>query len=230
MSNPVNPPQPTSSAAQRQRPASEAGSPGLRQADWPGADLRAGDAERAEMADRLSKHFSDGRLDEAEFSERMDRAMRAKTMADLSGLLSDLPATESGPVPPGGRRQQRQILRVQLQRERLQLKHEQRAHRRAERRQRWRALRWLPLFVGILVGAVMLTRMLSHSIAAWLVIGVIAMLWLRRTDAAHSRRTGSGQGLRDLRDGDENATSSRLGGTDHWPVPSREPASGKHGW
>ena len=48
-------------------------------------NMRVSDAERAEVADRLSKHYSDGRLDEAEFNERIDQAMRAKTHADLSG-------------------------------------------------------------------------------------------------------------------------------------------------
>jgi hypothetical protein len=54
--------------------------------------MRISDAERAEVADRLSKHYSDGRLDQAEFNERLDRAMKAKTRADLNGLFADLPA------------------------------------------------------------------------------------------------------------------------------------------
>lgn len=56
-----------------------------------GADLRVSDAERNEVADHLSRHYTDGRLDEGEFSERLDRAMSAKTRADLTGLLADLP-------------------------------------------------------------------------------------------------------------------------------------------
>jgi len=43
------------------------------------------------VADRLSRHYSDGRLDQAEFNERLDRAMKAKTRGDLSGLFADLP-------------------------------------------------------------------------------------------------------------------------------------------
>jgi hypothetical protein len=54
--------------------------------------LRIGDAERNEVADTLSRHFSDGRIDEGELKERLDRAMTAKTGADLDGILSDLPA------------------------------------------------------------------------------------------------------------------------------------------
>ena len=56
--------------------------------------MRISDSDRAEVADRLSKHYSDGRLDQAEFNERLDRAMNAKTQADLNGLFADLPATD----------------------------------------------------------------------------------------------------------------------------------------
>ena len=64
-------------------------------------ELRVSDAERADVADRLSKHYGDGRLDQAEFNERLDRAMSATTRSDLSGLLADLPGTE--PPPETGR-------------------------------------------------------------------------------------------------------------------------------
>ncbi|MGO9558402.1 MAG: DUF1707 domain-containing protein [Acidimicrobiales bacterium] len=61
------------------------------------ASLRIGDTDRAELAEVLGKHYSDGRLDDEEFRERMDRAMSAKTRGDLGGLLSDLPPL--GPTP-----------------------------------------------------------------------------------------------------------------------------------
>src|SRR5271165_2929619 len=119
MSVPVSPLRPGASAPRR---------------NWQQANVRIGDAERTDVADRLAKHFSDGRLDEAEFGDRLDRAMRAKTMADLTGLLTDLPETE--PVPPipepgGGRRHQRRMLKLQLERERQRLKHERRAYQHA---------------------------------------------------------------------------------------------------
>lgn len=60
----------------------------------PGPDMRVSDSERTEVADRLSKHYGDGRLDETEFHERLDRAMSAKTQSDLRGLLDDLPGSE----------------------------------------------------------------------------------------------------------------------------------------
>ncbi len=61
----------------------------------PGADqnIRVSDAERQAVADRLAEHFSSGRLDQAEFDERVGRAMSAKTRADLNGLFDDLPET-----------------------------------------------------------------------------------------------------------------------------------------
>jgi Domain of unknown function (DUF1707) len=55
------------------------------------ADLRVSDAERTEVADLLSQHYGDGRLDQAEFDQRLDQAMHAKTYRDLSGLFDDLP-------------------------------------------------------------------------------------------------------------------------------------------
>ncbi len=58
--------------------------------------LRVSDAERQAVADRLGEHFADGRLDQAEFDERVNRAMSAKTRADLSGLFDDLPEMSSG--------------------------------------------------------------------------------------------------------------------------------------
>lgn len=54
-------------------------------------DLRVSDAERADVADRLGRHYSDGRLDQDEFNERVEQAMRAKTQSDLAGLFDDLP-------------------------------------------------------------------------------------------------------------------------------------------
>src|SRR5215470_2096395 len=65
-----------------------------RRASQVNPSMRVSHAERTEVADRLSKHYGDGRLDEEEFNERLDRAMKAKTQSDLDGLFDDLP------VPP----------------------------------------------------------------------------------------------------------------------------------
>jgi hypothetical protein len=71
--------------------------------------MRIGDAERNQLSELLSKHYGDGCLDAAEFQERLDRAMSAKTRADLSGLLVDLPNLQTeeqaaSPLPPPSRR------------------------------------------------------------------------------------------------------------------------------
>jgi hypothetical protein len=63
------------------------------------ADLRLSDAERAEVADLLSKNYGDGRLDQAEFDQRLDQAMKAKTYKDLDGLFTDLPRAEEPGLP-----------------------------------------------------------------------------------------------------------------------------------
>jgi hypothetical protein len=62
--------------------------------------LRVSDVERNEVVERLSAHFSDGRLDQAEFDERVSRAMTAKTRGDLDGLFDDLP--DPGPTGASG--------------------------------------------------------------------------------------------------------------------------------
>jgi len=78
------------------------------------ADLRASDAERAAVADVLSKHYADGRLDDAEFKERIDRAMSARTRSDLSGLTTDLPRFEVPSPPPVPHRRGWQIVGIVL--------------------------------------------------------------------------------------------------------------------
>jgi len=67
--------------------------------------LRVSDAERNAVAEQLATHYSDGRLDQAEFDERVGQAMAAKTRGDLDGLFDDLPDSEpsgaSGKGKPG---------------------------------------------------------------------------------------------------------------------------------
>src|SRR5260370_29824033 len=69
--------------------------------------LRVSDAERQAVTDRLAEHFADGRLDQAEFDERVGRAMGAKTRADLNGLFDDLPETGAPAVTDRPRRRHR---------------------------------------------------------------------------------------------------------------------------
>ena len=66
---------------------------------YPGQHLRVSDAERQAVTDRLAGHFAAGRLDPAEFDDRVGRAMSARTRADLSGLFAGLPGTGAPAVP-----------------------------------------------------------------------------------------------------------------------------------
>ena len=161
--------------------------PALQRASWPGSQMRVGDAERMAIADRLGRHFSEGRLDEAEFDHRLDRAMRATTMADLTGLLSDLPDEEPAQpeMPAAGRRHQRKVLRIQLERERLLLRHERRLQRQAARRRRVWSLSWILLLAATLALLIVVVNALTHSIRAWLLLGLIAFFWLRRNDSGN---------------------------------------------
>ena len=63
------------------------------------AAMRASDDERNAVADKLSRHYAEGRLDEVEFKNRLDTAMSATTRGDLNGLFDDLPRLPSEPPP-----------------------------------------------------------------------------------------------------------------------------------
>jgi len=54
-------------------------------------NLRASDADRDATADRLRQHHTDGRLDQEEFQERLDRCFAAKAVGELAELTRDLP-------------------------------------------------------------------------------------------------------------------------------------------
>jgi Domain of unknown function (DUF1707)/2TM domain len=65
--------------------------------------MRASDADRERTVEQLRRHHADGRLDLEEFSERMERAYTAKTLAELDELMTDLPrdAAPAAPAPAG---------------------------------------------------------------------------------------------------------------------------------
>ncbi len=58
----------------------------------PDPNIRVSDEERNRVAEALSQHYSEGRLDANELKERLDKAIGAKTRGDLAGLMTDLPA------------------------------------------------------------------------------------------------------------------------------------------
>lgn len=59
------------------------------------AALRASDADRERIAERLRQAATEGRLLPDELDERLGVALSAKTYGELDGLVADLPA----PVP-----------------------------------------------------------------------------------------------------------------------------------
>jgi Domain of unknown function (DUF1707) len=142
--------------------------------------MRISDADRADVADRLSKHYSDGRLDQAEFDERVDQAMRAKTQGDLNGLFTDLPPVEEPGKPE-------------------KVSNVQRTGNPGKRRPVRRTLGLiLIVLVAIIVGhalTVPFFPFVGHALAlpfilggglfwspvVWLVIGILVFLWWRAT-------------------------------------------------
>jgi Flp pilus assembly protein TadB len=63
----------------------------------PDPNLRAGDADRERIADRLRTSHAEGRIDLSEFQQRLERCYEAKTLGELRELVSDLPRPEQQP-------------------------------------------------------------------------------------------------------------------------------------
>src|SRR5690348_7530358 len=60
---------------------------------------RAGDDDRAGVADELRVALDQGRLELHEYDDRLQRAYVAKTYAELDELVHDLPTTPPGHLP-----------------------------------------------------------------------------------------------------------------------------------
>jgi Domain of unknown function (DUF1707) len=78
--------------------------PGVAPAAAPGAldasgALRASHADRDLVAERLRVAAGDGRLSPEELDERLERALTARTYAELAELVADLPATGTAVAP-----------------------------------------------------------------------------------------------------------------------------------
>lgn len=61
--------------------------------------IRASDADRERVAERLREHFAEGRLDSEELDERITTALSAKTYGDLRRVMADLPEPGMAPQP-----------------------------------------------------------------------------------------------------------------------------------
>lgn len=66
--------------------------------------VRASDADREKIVERLRTAMNEGRLNLAEFDDRVQQVYAARTYGELSPILSDLPAVRDRPAPrgPGG--------------------------------------------------------------------------------------------------------------------------------
>jgi Domain of unknown function (DUF1707) len=116
-------------------------------------DLRVGDTERSQVADLLSKHYAEGRLDDDEFKERLERAMSAKTRSDLNGLTFDLPriVDPAHPQPPVRRHPYRDVVACAL----------------------------ASCVVLSLLAATVVTHVAWHM--SWVLIAIVALLFWRRS-------------------------------------------------
>ena len=119
-----------------------------------GPGLRVGDAERNEATDLLARHYADGRLDEAEYNERLAKAQAAKTQSDFAGLFSDLPDLPGTDTP----RQDRRIITGQPG--------------------NWHSLPKLLFLVLVIAVVATLAHTLIASTTTWLLVGLLAALWL----------------------------------------------------
>jgi DUF1707 SHOCT-like domain len=135
---------------------------GNRKSSHPNPNLRVSDAERADVADRLSKHYGDGRLDQTEFNERMERAMNAKTQGDFAGLFDDLPDV-AGQEPPA---------RPPV------------SYQPARRPSPVYRIFMLALLV---IAAIILGHILAQWFFPWVLLAIVAYLLLRHHERSHHR-------------------------------------------
>ncbi|MTE21708.1 DUF1707 domain-containing protein [Streptomyces sp. TRM43335] len=67
-------------------------------------EMRASDADRERVAEVLREAVAEGRLDMAEFQDRLDSAYAARTQGELAPLIRDLPRTGTPAEPAEGHR------------------------------------------------------------------------------------------------------------------------------
>lgn len=79
------------------------------------AELRISDQDRERAAGEIREHFAQGRLDQDELSERLDRAYSAKTTGELTLARANLPS-----LPAGSAQGELSQRRAELTRELLQ--------------------------------------------------------------------------------------------------------------
>jgi hypothetical protein len=83
-------------------PQSSRGDQGDLPATVAGAELRASHADRDQAVELLRVAAGDGRLSPEELDDRLERALTARTYAELAVLTADLPAAPGAAVVPPG--------------------------------------------------------------------------------------------------------------------------------
>lgn len=159
-------------SAKSSPPATPGPTPGSAPGGHVNPEMRVSDAERAAAADRLSTHYGDGRLDEPALHDRLDRAMRATTQADLDGLFTDLPGGRYGDQAPGG-----QASGSAAPSQPPPAPDPAPAIRR-NRPRRLSSQRLIAFGLVVLV-AIVVGHTLAHFYFPWLMLGLLAFLWLR---------------------------------------------------
>jgi hypothetical protein len=76
-------------------------SPEVRNGQASDDPTRASDADRDRVVEALAGASAEGRLTLAEYSERSEAALAARTLGELAGLTADLPAAGELAVPAG---------------------------------------------------------------------------------------------------------------------------------
>lgn len=190
--------------------------------------MRAADADRQLVADRLRVAVDEGRLDLHEYDERLQRAYASRTYGELDALVTDLPApaapaaselaTVPAAVPPAAV----PPAAVPSAVERTQ----------SSVTARWLAEVWLPYLrvVAIVVAVWAATSILATDLLyfwpAW-----VAGPWGRRSWCARSPASppGSRGGGRRTRIGGVNtgSRSGRASGSGSWLPPPRSTSSGR---
>lgn len=66
--------------------------------------IRASDAERDQFVQELGRHLGAGRLDLAEYDDRVAQVYKSATREELKAVLADLPATSPARAATPGRR------------------------------------------------------------------------------------------------------------------------------
>jgi hypothetical protein len=166
-------------------PPADRESPPRHRANYANPGMRVSDAERSEVADRLSQHFGDGRLDQEEFDKRLSQAMGATTQSDLHGLFADLPedapeAGSAGTGPASAGSAAPGSARTGSATTGPAGGEPPRSSGRPRRRQHLLAI------VLIVVIAIAAGHALAQ-VAPWLLIAALAFLWLRHGPLPHRR-------------------------------------------